>query len=87
MPLDSDSIAAEHLLRRAWHIYLAQAVSSSASTTQITETRRAFYAGAAAVMAASLPDPGISEETRLAVLRSIHRELEHFSAAVNAGAA
>jgi hypothetical protein len=74
-----------HLLE-AWNSYRAQVIPADASPVQLTECKRAFFAGAGSVwslyVAAAekpphLPDPQI--------LESIDTELRQFLARVKAG--
>ena len=70
--------------------YQEKVIPAGASAAQLTETRRAFYAGAAALMAflkAIGESDRISESEGEAMLVEIDQELLEFSERVKRGAA
>lgn len=60
-----------------WTSYLTKVVPNGASPTQIQETRRAFYAGAAG-MYLILADPDVSDERIEQHLTDLEAELRAF---------
>jgi hypothetical protein len=65
-----------------WDNYRALVIPKTASETQITETRRAFYAGALLVYEAvvRIGEHDISEEAGLTILDTIGAEIRAFTA-------
>lgn len=71
-------------MQRGWESYLREVISPAAGPNQISETRRAFYAGAAAVfgLIVALSDDAVPMESGFAVMDQIDAELEAFLAEV-----
>jgi len=78
---------AEKLIAAGWAQYV-EALPANASSAQLRVTRRAFYAGAALLLALSGLDPG-EEPTGafMARMAAIQRELMEFAADIGAGRA
>jgi len=77
------------IMDELWQTYLA-ILPASASSTQIIETRRAFYAGAQALfhkVLLGLSDGPECEEPDLALLDGIHAELNEFCLLIKRGLA
>lgn len=76
-------------VKQKWESYLAKVVPPSASHAQMIETRRAFYAGAAAMFNQVVDDIGAepSEERALGMIEGLRQELFQFSDDVKAGKA
>lgn len=76
-------------MKALWESYRI-VLPANASPTQIIETRRAFYAGAGALLAAILasltpgPEP---QEADLAMMDSVHAELTQFAKDISEGKA
>lgn len=69
------------LLAQQWCSYLEQVLPGGASPVQAIETRRAFYAGARAMMSVVFCNLSGADETTaedLAVMESLQAELEEF---------
>lgn len=76
-----------HVIADLWASY-NRVLPSSASATQVIETRRAFYAGAFALLKAldKILEPGLeTTEKDIDSLESIHKELQEFVKSVEAG--
>ena len=76
------------LLESAWEDFRAHVIHPKASELQLTEMRRAFYAGAGCLLVTLLStvSPGDDvQQSDLDRLRSINEELQAFSAAVQKG--
>ncbi len=77
------------LIEKNWLDYRANVVPPQADETQVTETRRAFYAGAA-ILFSSLIDmlePGAeATDADFKMMRSIQQEFAKFHAEVKAEA-
>ncbi len=78
------------IILTAWDSYQSRVISDNADETQRTETRRAFYAGAAAAfyglnnnLEASDTDEPTEEE--LAVFDGIHEELQQWRVMMERG--
>ena len=68
--------------------YQEKVIPAGASAAQLTETRRAFYAGAAAAAHLILDcDPNISDEALEADIINVRRELQEFADKVKGGKA
>ena len=61
-----------------WASYLSNVVPAGASETQREETKRAFYAGAAAMFTAMLDAAELEEDPAAARLAGLDRELEDY---------
>lgn len=76
-----------HVIADLWASY-RRVLPSDAHATQVIETRRAFYAGAFALLEAldNILEPGLEPtEKDIESLESIHRELQEFVKSVEAG--
>lgn len=78
------------LLASAWQSYAQDVMSPKAGNAQRIETRRAFYAGAAAfydgLLAALTPGPEATDGD-VRVLSAVREELNQFAAEVKEGRA
>lgn len=76
-------------LNECWQSYRADIVPIDASPDQVQECRRAFYAGAAAILGlvAGLGRPAIPVIVALETLEDLDAELEAFGKAVKNGRA
>lgn len=63
-----------------WRDYLRRVVPATAHTTQVKETRRAFYAGfeAALRLAWEIGEEKISEDAGVGILQGLHEECALF---------
>ena len=78
----------ELLIEAEWKSYLAEVVPKDAGEDQITETRRAFYAGAGSLFKTILNilEPGTeATDVDLQTMSLIDAELERFLGKVKAG--
>jgi len=68
-------------IQRHWDAYLAMVVPVDAPPVQIQETRRAFYAGAEAMMCINraIGEPGIAENDAVKMMEGCATELRSFS--------
>jgi hypothetical protein len=67
------------IIETQWNSYLTNVVPPEASESQVSETRRAFYAGAASLFHAlvgTMDDDEEPTERDLERVSSIHKELE-----------
>ena len=74
----------------AWNSYRLVVMPADAPPIQVSECRRAFYAGALTLLEGILNQlsPGLeSEESDLKMMDEIHRELLAFNESVKAGTA
>lgn len=69
------------LIETAWQDYLAKVIPAGAGQIQITESRRAFYAGAHCLLASMLralgPDKEVTESDLL-IMDGVKEELDQF---------
>jgi len=69
-------------IETGWDTYRQKVVPPNASAVQVSETRKAFYAGASFLLAGVLlrlePGPGITEGD-MAMMTGIHDELMAFA--------
>ena len=76
-------------IEKLWRSYLLDVVPKNAAEIQIRETRRAFYAGAAALFNSIMGglDGGTPSETRadMVMMDAIYRELKDFPRLVAEG--
>jgi len=75
-------------IEQEWESYRRRIIPFGASTTQIVETRRAFYGGVASLMGLLLKqlDPGEEPtEKDLKMMDELQAELEEFLEEVKAG--
>jgi hypothetical protein len=73
-----------------WEIYRERVVPRDAPPVQVSECRRAFYAGAQGVLMdgfMGIGDKSISEDDGIAHLEKLHQECNDFAAKVAAGRA
>lgn len=80
----------ERLIETPWLAYREQVIPQNAGTAQLTECRRAFYAGAHALLTTimNILEPGAdATEGDLRTMDSIAAELKRFNAQVKAGIA
>lgn len=78
------------MLAGQWELFLKMIVPKDAERNQVVETRRAFYAGAEAVMRImkEIGDrPEIDEDRGVKVLESMDQELREFGRAIAEGRA
>lgn len=74
--------AVKGFVEEGWESYRERVVPKSAGEAQVTETRRAFYAGSAFLLAQVMLRLGPGEDTTdedLAMLDGIHEELVAFA--------
>lgn len=78
---------ANHPMAVAWASFLTEVIPPDASETQVTEMRRAFYAGAAALLraVADIGDSVEDDDAGAARLMALDDELEAFGEAVQRG--
>jgi hypothetical protein len=74
-------------LKEAWESYARDVLPMMASTVQRQETRRAFYAGAQAMMAVAkvIGTDAVSEADGVLAFEACDQELMEFNLAVKAG--
>ncbi|OGT59005.1 MAG: hypothetical protein A3E01_18570 [Gammaproteobacteria bacterium RIFCSPHIGHO2_12_FULL_63_22] len=80
----------DKLIKSAWNSYLARVIPADAPIVQVTESRRAFYAGAQALLGtlmARLDPDKEPTEADLVMMDSIKAELDQFARDVQAGKA
>lgn len=67
-----------------WQSYEAQVLPKGCSPVQLQETRRAFYAGAASILAhmATLSEEDISEEEGSDIIEELMQESRDFTARI-----
>lgn len=73
-----------------WKSYRERVMPPQVPDVQLVETRRAFYAGASAVLALchdTIGDPNASEEEGVAILSGMHEECKQFAQRVEQGEA
>ena len=75
-------------LQTLWNSYRVRVVPANAPEIQVQECRRAFYAGATALLGEmlSIPD-GLTEEQEMEELMKIRQELSSFADLVTQGKA
>lgn len=76
------------IIQDLWESYRQQVVPHDAPLVQVQETKRAFFAGVNGLFGAIigiLDEGSEATERDLLVMAAIHRELEAFNAAVQAG--
>lgn len=80
MPMERATLA------EAWKTYREMAVSPTAGPTQVHETKKAFYAGAAVCLMVlqRIGDDDISEDLGVAIIERLHQESRAFVEAVSA---
>lgn len=71
-------------IQEQWESYLNVVLPKNAPQIQVTECRRAFYAGAQAMMTVftSIGEPDISEDAGVALIEGFNSELSSFAARV-----
>lgn len=76
-------------IQEQWEAFSALVIPKGASKTQITEMRRAFYAGAESVLRIqwAIGDSAISEDAGVAILEGVHDECRRFADDVSNGKA
>lgn len=76
-------------IQAAWEKYQQDVMPKDASTLQRVETKRAFYAGAQAVLGITwnLSAEDVSEDAACAVIEGLHQETRQFVADVDRGRA
>lgn len=78
----------ELLIEQAWLSYRTEVIPAAAPQVQVTESRRAFYAGAQSLFGAimNILEPGAeATEGDMETMSSIDAELRRFGAQVKAG--
>jgi hypothetical protein len=76
------------LIREAWLSYRDQVIPRNAGSTQLMESRRAFYAGANALLTSimgALDPESEPTEADFSVMQDIQSELDEFVKQVKAG--
>lgn len=77
-------------LEAAWMLYRAAVIPADANKVQVRESRRAFFAGAQALLHEQVdllgPDAEVTE-TDLRKMDELHSELQQFAADVQGGMA
>lgn len=68
-------------VQQAWEQFERAVISKDAGRVQRTEMKRAFYAGATAIVSvnAAIAEPGISEDAGVAILEGIQQEVMQFA--------
>lgn len=76
-------------VQEQWESFHAIVVPKDAPEVQVTEMRRAFYAGVEAMLRIqwAIGDAAISEDGAMAILEGVHDECHRFAAEVAKGAA
>jgi hypothetical protein len=78
------------LMAEQWNDYARKVLPADASTVQRQETRRAFYAGAQAILfrvaGALAPDSEPTAED-IGLMEDVHQELNAFATAISQGRA
>lgn len=79
----------ENLIQVQFESYLKEVTPAGVSANQVIETKRAFFAGAQAMMTIfrAIGSDRVSEEDAEKILEDAGRELESFCEAVKAGRA
>lgn len=80
----------EMKIKEQWESYVRQVLPETAGPVQCQETRRAFYAGAQAllsILTAGTSDDAEVTESDMSLLEGIQRELEQFYRDVQGGRA
>ena len=74
-------------IQAAWQSYQDQVVPKDAPKTQITETRRAFYAGCQTILGITyaIGDDSISEDAGVQMIETLHQECELFLKGIRNG--
>jgi len=68
-------------VQQAWAHFQEKIIPKDAPTIQRVEMKRAFYAGAAAVLSvnAAISEPGTSEDAGVAILNGLLQEVTDFA--------
>jgi hypothetical protein len=76
-------------IQEAWNSYLRDVVPHDAPAVQITESKRAFFAGAQALIQAvvAIGEDDVTEDQGVEILEDCQRELQAFLADVTGGRA
>lgn len=76
-------------IQQLWESYANEVVPKGAPPIQIQETRRAFYAGATALLQAqmALGDEGVTEEEGVRFFEDISEDIKEFLSLVEEGKA
>jgi len=76
-------------VQEQWESFYKLVVPKYASAAQVTEMRRAFYAGVESMLRIqwAIGDTDISEDGAMAILDGVHDECQRFAAEVAKGAA
>lgn len=75
-------------LQAKWESYLKEVLPKDASSTQIIETKRGFYAGALSLFNLQMSiTEGLTEEAEEAMMSGWSDELAQFAAAIKLGRA
>jgi len=71
-------------IQQAWNDYLQAVIPAGAPAVQITESKRAFFAGALAAFTVyhEIAEPEVSEDEGVERLTSLYQELMAFTDAV-----
>jgi hypothetical protein len=83
-----EAVSQAKLIEREWLTYRNEVIPKNAPLVQLQECRRAFYAGAQALLhtVMRLSDPGIEPtEADMRMMEGIEQELQDFAKAVMAG--
>ena len=62
-----------------WDVFRRQVLPEAAGAVQLREMKRAFFAGAAALLGASLEVSILSDDAAVVVLEGLHEEAHDFS--------
>jgi hypothetical protein len=75
-----ESAQRDTMVQAAFDSYLRDVIPLGAPTVQITESKRAFYAGAQAVLqiVVAIGEDDVTEEQGVAIFESCQRELQAF---------
>ena len=76
-------------VKEQWDSFRTLVIPTNAPEIQVTEMRRAFYAGVEAMLRIQweVGDDAVSEDAGVAILEGIHDECRRFAAEVARGAA
>lgn len=74
-------------IQSSWESYQSQVIPKDAPTVQITETRRAFYAGCQTILGImyGIGDASISEDAGVEMIETLHQECQLFLSGIKGG--
>lgn len=74
-------------IQSSWEDYRSKVLPQDAPSIQITECRRAFYAGANSLLHLSMTISMLSDDAGVHALEGLHQEVQQFKNAVMDGKA